>query len=148
MQTGLVLLTTTALSIYKPWGKTSLRKEAAARFAKPVDSMVERKAKRERYAMLAIIVILVLLNMLHLTGARFRGIERMTSYHVNALMPTTCLRRLTATIAILTAFAVAVVPHHHSVMEVASSVFGTTALTIEGDCTEEGVLHLLMPATA
>lgn len=72
----LVLLMTTVLSIYKPWGKTPYGRrpqleQAASSGA--ADATVKRESKRGRYALLAIIALLALMIVLHLTGGGFRG---------------------------------------------------------------------------
>lgn len=73
----LVLLTTTVLSIYKPWGRTPygrrMQLERAASASGPIDATVKPESKRGRYALLAIIALLVLMIILHLTGGGFRG---------------------------------------------------------------------------
>lgn len=64
----LVLLTTTVLSVYKPWGRTPYgrRKQAVAAAAAHVTA--GHGSKRERYVLMVIIALLVLFILLHLTG--------------------------------------------------------------------------------
>ena len=72
----LVLLTTTVLSIYKPWGRTQsgrrvLREQAAVPAWTTIPA--KRQPKSERYVLLAIIALIVLMIVLHLVGGGFRG---------------------------------------------------------------------------
>lgn len=71
----IVLLTTTVLSIYKPWGRTPYgRRVLLERAAAPVPAIPkEHAAKSGRYVLLAIIALLVLMIVLHLIGGGFRG---------------------------------------------------------------------------
>lgn len=71
----IVLLTTTVLSIYKPWGRTPYgrrvqleRAAATARIATPAESNAK---KMGRYVLLAIVALLVVMLVLHL-GDGFR----------------------------------------------------------------------------
>ena len=73
----IVLLTTTVLSVYKPWGRTAYgRRALLQRAAAPVPAIPKAKeqaAKFRPYVVLAIIVLLALMIVMHLIGGGFRG---------------------------------------------------------------------------
>lgn len=65
-----VLLTTTVLSIYKPWGRTPYGRRVTSNIA-------ERAARGDspwgRYVVIAIVALLMLMIIQHLLGGGFRG---------------------------------------------------------------------------
>lgn len=67
-----VLLTTTVLSIYKPWGKTPYGRRVTSRVA-PSGATLEVGSKWGRYVVIAIVGLLALMIILHLMGGGFRG---------------------------------------------------------------------------
>lgn len=71
----LVLLTTTVLSIYKPWGRTPYgrRKQRELAAMVPTDVPTQPASGSGRYVLFAIIALLVLMIVLHLLGGGFRG---------------------------------------------------------------------------
>lgn len=70
----LVLLTTTILSIYKPWGRTPYgRRIVEQRATAVMPSAADGESKAGRYVLVAIIALLVLMIVLHLLGGGFRG---------------------------------------------------------------------------
>ena len=72
----IVLLTTTVLSIYKPWGKTAygrrVERERAAMHS-GTTMPAERQSKAGRYVVLAVVALLVLMVVMHLVGGGSRG---------------------------------------------------------------------------
>lgn len=67
-----VLLTTTVLSIYKPWGRTPYGRRVTSRVA-PSGATLEVGSKWGRYVVIAIVGLLTLMIILHLMGGGFRG---------------------------------------------------------------------------
>lgn len=72
----IVLLTTTVLSIYKPWGRTPygrrLQLERVAMQA-GATAPAKRESKLRRYGLFAVVVLLVLMVVMHFIGGGFRG---------------------------------------------------------------------------
>ena len=72
----LVLLTTTVLSIYKPWGRTPYGRrkqlEQATRPGREANAG-DRESSWGRYVLIAIIALLVSFIVMHLAGGGFRG---------------------------------------------------------------------------
>lgn len=67
----LVLLTTTVLSIYKPWGKTPYGRRVTSRVA-PSGATLEVGSKWRRFVVIAIVGLLALMIILHLMGGGSR----------------------------------------------------------------------------